>query len=227
MNIRTLTVGTVLSLLCSLALGKNCSSIVQIASGNKDFSTLVAALTAADLVDDLSGKGPFTVFAPTNAAFAKLDNGTLQGLLLPANKAELVNVLLYHVAAGAVFSKDLQNDSRLVTLQGTKVRVRTQPVVKINRSTVTTADIKACNGVIHAIDKVLIPTTSRVKQIGQCSKNATCSLCEGDCDSDDECKGDLVCFKRRPMSFKKVPGCRGGGSDPSGTDYCINPLNGS
>lgn len=208
-----------------------CQSIVDIAAGNDDFSTLVAALTAADLVEALSGDGPFTVFAPTNDAFAKIDSATLESLLLPENKADLANILLYHVLPREVLSTDLEEHTRLLTLQGTTVRVRTKPVVKINRSAVTTADIIACNGVIHIIDTVLIPTKDpppagskpRIQKVGQCNKNSKCGLCEGDCDSDGDCKDDYVCFKRRAQSFLKVPGCRGGTSDKSGTDYCVDP----
>ena len=208
-----------------------CESIVDIAVGNDDFSTLVAALTAADLVEALSGDGPFTVFAPTNDAFAKIDEDTLTSLLLPENKSDLTNILLYHVVPRKVLSTDLEDHTRILTLQGTTVRVRTEPVVKINRSKVTAADIIACNGVIHVIDTVLIPTKDapptdanpRIQKIGQCSKDKKCDVCEGDCDNDDECMDDYVCFKRRKNSFQKVPGCRGGKSDKSGTDYCVDP----
>jgi uncharacterized surface protein with fasciclin (FAS1) repeats len=222
---------SVIALSIVSVVGQDCQSIVEIAAGNADFSTLVAALTAADLVDALSGDGPFTVFAPTNDAFAKIDAATLSNLLLPQNKANLTNILLYHVVPRKILSKDLEDHTRILTLQGTTVRVRTVPVVKINRSAVTTADIIACNGVIHVIDTVLIPSNDsppanakpRIQKVGQCSPQKKCNQCEGDCDTNDDCAGDLVCFKRRGMSFKKVPGCRGGTGDKSGTDYCINP----
>ena len=208
-----------------------CNTIVDIATSNDDFSTLVAALTAADLVEALSGDGPFTVFAPTNDAFAKIDEETLSSLLLPENKSALTNILLYHVVPRKVLSTDLEDHTRILTLQGTTVRVRTEPVVKINRSAVTTADIIACNGVVHVIDTVLIPNKDppptdanpRIQKIGQCSPSKKCNACEGDCDSDNDCMGDFVCFKRRKNGFKKVPGCRGGKSDKSGTDYCVDP----
>jgi uncharacterized surface protein with fasciclin (FAS1) repeats len=220
----------VMALQIASAGAQDCQSIVDIAAGNDDFSTLVTALTAADLVDALSGDGPFTVFAPTNDAFAKIDADTLNNLLLPESKAALTNILLYHVVPRKILSTDLEDHTRILTLQGTTVRVRTDPVVKINRSAVTTADIIACNGVIHVIDTVLIPNKDpppanakpRTQKVGECSNNS-CKQCEGDCDTDDDCANDLVCFKRRRMSFKKVPGCRGGTSDKSGTDYCIDP----
>jgi uncharacterized surface protein with fasciclin (FAS1) repeats len=212
------------------ARNHGCESIVDIAVGNEDFSTLVAALTAADLVDTLSGDGPFTVFAPTNDAFAELDAKTLAFLLQRENKSTLANILLYHVVAGKVLSTDLEDYSRVTTLQGTTVLVRTDPV-RINQAFVTTADIIACNGVIHVIDAVLLPKNTppppaskpHIKKVGQCNPNSTCGLCEGDCDSDDDCEDGFVCFHRRKRSFQKVPGCRGGGSDNSGTDYCIDP----
>ena len=232
MNCLTVLFSLVLTVSTAVqAYHTGCESIVDIAVGNDDFSTLVAALMAADLVDALSGEGPFTVFAPTNDAFAKIDEDTLLSLLLPENQSALANILLYHVVPGKVLSTDLEDYSDLLTLQGTTVRVRTDPVVKINRSIVLSADIIACNGVIHVIDTVLMPTNDpppsdaypRIKKIGQCSPHDKCNVCEGDCDSDDDCKGEFVCFKRRKNSFRKVPGCRGGRSDESGTDYCVDP----
>ena len=232
MNCLTVLFSLVLTVSTAVqAYHTGCESIVDIAVGNDDFSTLVAALMAADLVDALSGEGPFTVFAPTNDAFAKIDEDTLLSLLLPENQSALANILLYHVVPGKVLSTDLEDYSDLLTLQGTTVRVRTDPVVKINRSIVLSADIIACNGVIHVIDTVLMPTNDppppnaypRIQKVGQCSPHDKCNVCKGDCDSDDDCKGEYVCFKRRKNSFRKVPGCRGGRSDESGTDYCVDP----
>ncbi|AFY94485.1 fasciclin domain-containing protein [Chamaesiphon minutus] len=132
-------------------------TIVNIASGNKNFSTLVTALKAADLVDTLSGTGPYTVFAPTNAAFAKLPKATLANLLKPANKAQLQKVLTYHVVSGNVTSKMLKAGP-VATVQGSNVNVKLQgKKVTVNNATVILADVKASNGVIHAIDTVLLP----------------------------------------------------------------------
>jgi uncharacterized surface protein with fasciclin (FAS1) repeats len=201
-----------------------CQSIVDIAVGNKDFETLVTALQAADLVKTLSGDGPFTVFAPTDNAFAKLDVDTLASLLLPENKDDLTSILLYHVVSGKVLSTDLKDRTRVETLQGGNVVVRTKPSVKINTSKVITADIVGCNGVIHVIDKVLMPDPRPyINKVGQCNADNLCGLCDGDCDKNDDCKGDYVCFKRRSYSYRNVPGCRGGSQDRSGTDYCIDP----
>jgi len=132
--------------------------IVDIAAGNDDFSTLVAAVSAAGLVDTLKGDGPFTVFAPTNAAFAALPAGTVDTLLMPENKDQLIKVLTYHVVPGAVTSDQIAGKRLSVaTVQGQKLHVNGKHGVKINKSNVTTADIIATNGVIHVIDKVLLP----------------------------------------------------------------------
>jgi uncharacterized surface protein with fasciclin (FAS1) repeats len=132
-------------------------TIVSIAAGNKNFTTLVTALKAADLVNTLSGEGPYTVFAPTNAAFAKLPKATLANLLKPANKEQLKKVLTYHVVSGAVTSKQLKSGS-VATVEGGNVTVKVSgKKVKVNNANVILADVKASNGYIHAIDTVLIP----------------------------------------------------------------------
>merc|ERR1712032_455418 len=131
-----------------------------LASGTKDLSTLVAALTAGKLVTALEGKGPFTVFAPTNEAFAKLPKATLNSLLEPKNIKQLDDVLEYHVVAGAaVHSKDLKASQRVKTLMGEQLTVtKSWRGVRINgKAKVTTADVAATNGVVHIIDTVLIP----------------------------------------------------------------------
>ncbi|MCE9524003.1 MAG: fasciclin domain-containing protein [Alphaproteobacteria bacterium] len=140
---------------------KAAGTIVEVAAGNPDFSTLVAALKAAGLVDALSGKGPFTVFAPTNAAFAALPAGTLDDLLKPANKAKLVAILSYHVIPAKIESSALAGKKLTspATLQGGSLKVDGTHGVKINDATVTSADVKASNGVIHVIDKVLMPAS--------------------------------------------------------------------
>lgn len=138
-------------------------NIVDIAVGNQDFSTLVAALQKAELVDALKGDGPFTVFAPTNAAFEKLLTGlgiTAENLLA---HPQLKDVLLYHVVSGKVMSTDLQNGMTPATLQGETVKVDLSSGVKINVSTVVTPDIQASNGVIHVIDTVLVPESFKLE----------------------------------------------------------------
>ncbi len=134
-------------------------TIVSIASGNKNFTTLVTALKAADLVSTLSAEGPYTVFAPTNAAFAKLPKATLTNLLKPQNKAQLQKILTYHVVAGAVTSKQLKSGP-VATVEGGNVNVKISgKKVTVNNANVIMADVKASNGVIHAIDTVLMPPT--------------------------------------------------------------------
>ncbi len=132
-------------------------TIVDIAAGNPDFSTLVAAVQAAGLAETLSGEGPFTVFAPTNEAFAALPAGTVEDLLKPENKDKLIAILTYHVVAGKVMSTDLTNDMMAPTVEGKDVTIMTEPSVMVNDANVVQADIEASNGVIHVIDKVLMP----------------------------------------------------------------------
>ncbi len=132
--------------------------IVDIAASNPDFSTLVAAVQAAGLVETLKSDGPFTVFAPTNAAFAALPAGTVESLLEPQNKDTLVSILTYHVVPGAVTSDQLAGQRlNVATVQGGTVHVDGRQGVKVNDATVTAADILATNGVIHVIDTVLLP----------------------------------------------------------------------
>jgi uncharacterized surface protein with fasciclin (FAS1) repeats len=132
--------------------------IVDIAASNDQFSTLVAAVTAAGLVETLKGDGPFTVFAPTNEAFAALPAGTVEDLLKPENKDDLIAVLTYHVVPGAVTSDQLVgNRLDVATVQGQTVHVNGTNGVRVNNARVTQADIIASNGVIHRIDRVLLP----------------------------------------------------------------------
>jgi uncharacterized surface protein with fasciclin (FAS1) repeats len=134
------------------------NTIVDVAAGNPDFSTLVAAVKAAGLVETLSGEGPFTVFAPTNEAFAKLPEGKVSSLL--ADIPALKNILTYHVVAGKVMASDVVGLKSAATVQGTEVNINVvDGSVKLNDSaTVTATDIEASNGVVHVIDTVLIPS---------------------------------------------------------------------
>lgn len=135
------------------------ADIVDLAVSTEFLSTLVAAVKAGDLVDVLKGDGPFTVFAPTNDAFAKLPAGTVENLLKPENKAQLVKILTYHVVPGKVMSKDLKNGQMAKTVQGGSVKVTLKDgKVMINDATVTAADIAADNGVVHVIDTVIMPS---------------------------------------------------------------------
>ena len=131
-------------------------TIVDVAAGDESFSTLVAAVTAAGLVETLSGTGPFTVFAPTNDAFAALPAGVLDALLLPENKALLAQILTYHVLSGMVMAADV-TDSDVATVEGQTIKLSTTEGVTVNGALVVAADVAASNGVIHAIDAVILP----------------------------------------------------------------------
>ena len=133
-------------------------NIVENAAGSADHTTLVAAVKAAGLAETLSGAGPFTVFAPTNEAFAKLPAGAVDGLLKPESKAKLTGVLTYHVVAGAVKAADLKDGQKIKTLQGEELTVGVKDgKVTINGANVTVADVVSSNGVTHVIDAVLMP----------------------------------------------------------------------
>lgn len=133
-------------------------NIVENAMGSSDHTTLVAAVKQAGLVETLSGTGPFTVFAPTNEAFAMIPKATLDGLMKPEMKADLTKILTYHVVAGAVKAADLTDGMELTTVQGGKLKVSIKDgVVMINGAKVTIADVVSSNGVTHVIDSVLMP----------------------------------------------------------------------
>lgn len=132
--------------------------IVETAVGAGSFDTLVAAVQAAELVDVLQSEGPFTVFAPTDEAFAALPEGTLESLLKPENKDQLVHILTYHVIPGKVMAADVVNLDKAVTVQGQEIKITVADgSVKINDANVTATDIMTSNGVIHVIDKVILP----------------------------------------------------------------------
>lgn len=133
------------------------SDIVDTAVGAGTFNTLVAAVSAADLADVLKSEGPFTVFAPTDDAFAALPEGTVENLLKPENKDQLVAILTYHVVPGKVMSSDLVDDMKAATVQGSPVTIDLDNGVMVDGATVVAADIEATNGVIHVIDSVILP----------------------------------------------------------------------
>lgn len=139
----------------ALASGKD---IVDTAVEAGQFKTLAAALTAAGLVDTLKGAGPFTVFAPTDEAFAKLPAGTVENLLKPENKQQLTDILTYHVVSGKVMAADVAGMDEAKTVNGKMIDVEAAGgSVKVNGATVTAADVAASNGVIHVIDTVILP----------------------------------------------------------------------
>ena len=132
--------------------------IVDTAVAAGSFKTLVAAVTAAGLGGTLKGPGPFTVFAPTDGAFAKLPAGTVESLVKPENKAKLASILTLHVVAGKVMASDITGPMHPTSVNGEALNIATAGGVTVNGAKVTTADVEASNGVIHVIDTVLMPT---------------------------------------------------------------------
>jgi uncharacterized surface protein with fasciclin (FAS1) repeats len=156
---------TILALVITMSIGQvalaQSKDIVSLAVGNENLSTLVAAVKAAGLVETLQGAGPFTVFAPTNDAFAALPAGTLESLLKPENKAKLASILTYHVVPAKVMSTDLSNGQKAKTVEGSEVKVMINDSgVMINDAKVVAADVAASNGVVHVIDKVILPPSN-------------------------------------------------------------------
>lgn len=141
----------------AMTVSAKAADIVDTAVAAGSFNTLVAAVQAAGLVDTLKGEGPFTVFAPTDEAFAALPAGTVEDLLKPENKDKLVAILTYHVIAGKVMSTNLQDDMKAATVQGGEITIDLDNGAMVNDAKVVTADIAADNGVIHVIDKVIMP----------------------------------------------------------------------
>ena len=139
-------------------------TIVDVAAANPDFETLVAAVTAADRVDTLSGDGPFTVFAPTDEAFEALPDGLLDALLLPENKDVLTAILTYHVLPAEVMAADV-TAGEVATVEGSEIDITTDNGVMVNDATVITTDVEASNGVIHVTDAVLVPPSVDVNAL--------------------------------------------------------------
>jgi uncharacterized surface protein with fasciclin (FAS1) repeats len=150
-----LAVTAVAAMTTTAFAGGHSKDIVDTAVEAGSFTTLVAAVQAAGLVDTLKGDGPFTVFAPTDEAFAALPEGTVDALL--ADPDALAAILTYHVVAGKVMSGDLSNNMMAATVNGADVTIMTEGGVMVNDATVVSADIEASNGVIHVIDKVILP----------------------------------------------------------------------
>ena len=147
----------------TLLIGTPKKDIVDTAVEAGSFKTLVTAVKAAGLVDTLKGKGPFTVFAPTDEAFAKLPKGTVASLLKPENKQKLVDILTYHVVSGKVKAKKAAKLDSAKTVNGAKITIKPSgKTLMINQAKVVKADIKTSNGIIHVIDAVLLPTPKKV-----------------------------------------------------------------
>ena len=166
MNFGITKLAAVSAMAIGLAIGANAAhaasdDIVDTAVSAGSFQTLAAALEAAGLVETLKGEGPFTVFAPTDDAFAKLPEGTVDNLLKPENKDQLTAVLTYHVVPGAVMAADVVKISEAETVNGADIDVAVNDgTVMINDAKVTAADVAASNGVIHVIDTVLLPPSN-------------------------------------------------------------------
>lgn len=156
-NYLAFAAAAMLSLVAPVHAETPTKNVVEIAAGNSDFSTLVAAVKAAGLAETLSGKGPFTIFAPTNAAFAKLPAGTVEGLLKPENKEKLAGILTYHVVAAKVLAADVKS-GKVATVNGKEVDIKVADgKVTVDGATVVKTDIVGANGVIHVIDTVILP----------------------------------------------------------------------
>ncbi|NEW80392.1 MAG: fasciclin domain-containing protein [Gelidibacter sp.] len=169
-SLKMLVVAVFATFVCSNAIAQESKTVVENAIGSNDHTTLVAAVKAADLVETLSSKGPFTVFAPTNQAFANLPKGTVETLLQPESKSKLQAILTYHVVAGNLDSKSVvaaikagNGEARVTTVQGgiLVAKLDGKNVILIdengNKSTITAVDIYSSNGVIHVIDAVVLP----------------------------------------------------------------------
>jgi len=150
--------GAAAALAFAMPLKAQAADIVDTAVAAGSFNTLVAAVQAAGLVDTLKGDGPFTVFAPTDEAFAALPEGTVETLLQPENKDQLVSILTYHVVPAKVMSGDIAGKrAKVLTVQGDRLSVNARNGVKVNDAKVVQADIEASNGVIHVVDTVILP----------------------------------------------------------------------
>jgi uncharacterized surface protein with fasciclin (FAS1) repeats len=158
MNMKTSILAAAFALATSVSALASGKDIVDTAVEAGQFKTLAAALMAAGLVDTLKGAGPFTVFAPTDEAFAKLPAGTVENLLKPENKQQLTDILTYHVVAGKVMAADVAGLDEAKSVNGKMIDVEAAAgSVKVNGATVTTADVAASNGVIHIVDTVILP----------------------------------------------------------------------
>lgn len=158
---KSLLGAAVAAAILSAPLAAQDKDIVDIAASNSTFSTLVAAVQAAGLVDVLKGEGPFTVFAPTNEAFAKLPAGTVENLLKPENRDQLIAILTYHVVPGKVMAADVVGLTEAMTVQGQSATISVKSAgPMIDNARIVQTDIEASNGVIHVIDAVITPRTA-------------------------------------------------------------------
>lgn len=178
---------TMLVLLSSIQSVAQEKDVVETAAEAGSFSTLLAAAEAAGLVGTLKGEGPFTIFAPTDEAFAALPEGTVEELLKPENRDQLAAILTYHVVPGRVMSGDLTDEMLPATIQGGQTGVQPDGTLRVDGANILTADIQASNGVIHVIDSVLLPASSGVP-VGPdiCDEFAWLEQCGGDGNKGDD-----------------------------------------
>lgn len=184
-------------------------NLVETASQAKGFKTLVAALGAAELVDALGGKGPFTVFAPNDEAFAKLPKGTVENLLKPENKDRLISILKYHVVAGAVEAEQAIRLDSATTLEGQRIAIQSElGRLSVNESNVIATNIRCDNGVIHVIDQVLLPTEKELSTIAEEAGNFKTLLAAADAAELAETLGSpgpFTVFAPTDEAFAKLP----------------------
>jgi transforming growth factor-beta-induced protein len=182
--------------------------IVDTAVENGSFKTLVTAVKAAGLVDTLKGDGPFTVFAPTDEAFAKLPEGTVEKLLQPENKKQLVAILTYHVVPGKVTAKQVVGLSGATTVNGQRIDISTEQGVKVDGANVVATDVQCSNGIIHVIDSVILPATTTIpgvaKEAGQFNTLLAAAKAAGLVDALSG-EGPLTVFAPTDEAFAKLP----------------------
>lgn len=183
--------------------------IVQVASAAGNFSTLLAAVKAAGLVDALKAEGPLTVFAPTDAAFAKLPGGTVESLLRPENKTRLISILTYHVVPARLTAADVTKTSGVLTLQGQRISFKISgDNVVVDGATVVAADVQAQNGVIHAIDNVILPTEKSCVEVAASTGSFSTLLAAAKAAGLAETLatgGPFTIFAPRDAAFAKLP----------------------
>lgn len=181
--------------------------IIDTALAAGSFNTLAAALTQADLVDALKGEGPFTVFAPTDAAFAKLPSGTVEGLLKPENKDKLISILLYHVVPAKLDAKQVLGSAALVTLNGQRISINADDAA-VDQASITKTDILCSNGIIHVIDEVILPESGTVVDVAKSTgtfNTLVAALGAADLAATLGGEGPFTVFAPTDEAFAKLP----------------------
>jgi uncharacterized surface protein with fasciclin (FAS1) repeats len=211
-------ISLITALLATTALADNCAATDKQAQGDDiistavsagQFNTLATALTKAGLIDALKGKGPFTVFAPSDKAFAKLPKGTVESLLKPENKAQLTAILTYHVVSGRLDAKQVMGMTGATTLEGQRLSFKSRDgKVMIDNATVVTANIECSNGVIHVIDNVVLPESKSIPEVADSAKQFKTLLAAVKAAGLAETlmgKGPYTVFAPTDAAFAKLP----------------------